>query len=172
MVESAVSLGRVDEFVGDLSGADQHYRQALEWARRMDPGPSLLQALIKSAHLRMLQGEDSHVGGLLDEAWTVASSIPDTLEYGPTLRVRAEWSMRQGDLEEAASLAGQALAAPTPLEETLATNIVLANIEAALSKPAPARSYAEEALRIAELLESPHWRNSAHIALAAAKSLD
>jgi DNA-binding SARP family transcriptional activator len=168
MVESAVSLGRVDEFVGNWSEANRRYSQALEWARRMDAGPGLLQALRHLAYLRMLQGDELCAQELLDQASAISNSIPDTLEYGPTLRVSAEWHLRHGDFEAALSLARHALAAPAQLEDTLAASLLLAHLEAAVARPEPATAYAREALRIAEQLESPHWRSWAHLAVAVA----
>jgi DNA-binding SARP family transcriptional activator len=165
-VESTVSLGEIDEHLGEWQHAESRYRRALAVAEEMDSGPAAVQARRHLGHLLMLRGDRAGAEGELTRAMELATSIKETLEFGPTLQALAEWSLQDNDLPAALALAERSLTTPGPIEHLLAGHVLLASIYVELGNHPRALASATRAHALAQQVESVHWLSATHLAVA------
>ena len=166
LIESTVSVGQLELLRGHWPAADAAHTRALHIAASIDPGPMTVLAHRSMAVVSSLLGRTARAAAELQSAYTLCQSIPETLEYAPTLLALAELALQQADLPVALTYANQALEAARPVEHVLAAHVMLARIQTLARAHRRARSHVAKALGAAETLASPVWLSRAHLALA------
>jgi tetratricopeptide (TPR) repeat protein len=106
----------------------------------------------------------------IDAAVDLAHTIPDTLEFAPTLLAEAELYAHRGDFERGLLLAQESLTRARPLEQIAEAQLTLAGIHLSLGNQAEAAVAATEALARATQLDSPRIISLAHLAMAEVRS--
>ena len=83
----------------------------------MDPAPCRVLAFRQRGYLRLRSGDRAAAAEDIEHALALAETIPETLEYGPTLLAKAELCLHQGELEAALAWGMQALARTRPVDQ-------------------------------------------------------
>jgi len=170
IVESTVGFGLVEQHAGRWDTAAAAFSEAVAVAETMDPAPCRVLALRQRGRLQLLLGDVRAAEADVDEAATLAQTIPETLEYAPTLLAEAELCIHEGKLERALSLAKESLLRARPLEQIAEAHIALAQIYLSLGALGEAVIEAAEGLARASQLDSPRIMSLAHLAMARVQS--
>ncbi|HEY1295046.1 MAG TPA: AAA family ATPase [Chloroflexota bacterium] len=165
-VESIVALGFVDQCLGRWRQALARYAVAVAIAEQLDPGPHRVLGLRHRGRLRLLAGDREVAAADLGEALALAETMPETLEYAPTLLAMAELRTDVGDLDGALDLALKSLEQARPLEQSVEARTVLARICLAQRDVPRAIAHATEAIDLATRLGSPRLMSLAHLVFA------
>jgi tetratricopeptide (TPR) repeat protein len=110
-----------------------------------------------------LIGECVSAAADLAEALSLAETMPETLEYAPTLLATAELCAHQGQFDRALTLATQALEHARTQDLIIEANIVVAELQLAQGDPAVADEHAAEAVARAGRLGAPRLLSRAHL---------
>jgi DNA-binding SARP family transcriptional activator len=168
-VEAMVGIGFVDQCVGRLDDARTRYLDAVKISERMDPSPQRVLALRHLGRLRLLMGQRTAAEAEIREALALAETMPETLEYPPTLLAMAELHACEGRFSKALQLARQSLDQTRPVDQLVEAHVVLAQIHQALGQGADAAEHAAEAVVHAGRLDSPRLLSLAHLVSAQAQ---
>jgi tetratricopeptide (TPR) repeat protein len=123
-------------------------------------------ALRHRGRLRLLAGDLAGAAADIDEAFVLSQTMPETLEFSPTLLAMAELMFAQGQTNEALTLAEQSLDHARPLDQMVEALIVLARLQLARSDRVRAYAYATEAVAQAVRRESPRLLGHAYLVMA------
>ena len=105
------SLGMSHLALDDLRIAERHIRQALKLRRELGEDPyGMVGSLLILGWIELRLGRPEEARKLLDEGLTLARRIVSPRSIGSALGGLARWHFETGDLDAAASLAGQSLA--------------------------------------------------------------
>jgi tetratricopeptide (TPR) repeat protein/transcriptional regulator with XRE-family HTH domain len=165
-IESLVALGLVDQRLGHRARAREKYEEAAGIASAIDPGPSTVLARRHLGRLRLLQGDQVGAEAELCSALALAETIPEALEYAPTLLAMAELRCELDDLESALDFAERSLEHARPVEHRAEAHLLLASLRRRAGDRARASAHVVEATAQANRLQSPRLLSLAHLARA------
>jgi hypothetical protein len=134
----------------------------------MDPGPATVLAHRERGRLRLICSPGKDADSDIDVAFSLGETIPQSIEYPPTLAVKAAQCLANRELPQALAFATRSLELAVILEHVVEARILLANLDLTCGNVAVSRRHAEEAIHEAERLRSPRLQALAHLATAQA----
>src|SRR5262249_33045530 len=137
------------------------YSSARAIAEQMDPCPQLVAASRRLGRLLMQDGDPASAPLILQAA-RLAESMPESLEYAPTILAQAEAHAADADLGMAVDFARRAVDINGTLEFKCEARLVLADLLLAVGSHDAGRAVAAEAMAAATQLNSPSLLARAH----------
>jgi tetratricopeptide (TPR) repeat protein len=165
-IEEIVALGFVDQCRGRWGQAMDRYAEAVAVAEQMDAGPHRVLALRHRGRLRVRVGDRVQAEADIGAVLALAETMPETLEYAPTLLAAAELRAEVGDLDGALDLASRSLEEARPLDQIVEAHIGLGRVSLARRDVPSAVAHSSRAVGQATLLGSPRLISLAHLVFA------
>jgi DNA-binding SARP family transcriptional activator/lipoprotein NlpI len=126
--EASVGLGLVFQHTGRWARARAAFESAAALAGDMDASPPQVMAQRHRGLLYLLTDDMSAACMALDDALELAKTIPESIEYAPSLLAMAQLRAAQGNRRAAIELGQESLNHAAPLQQLIEANILLANI--------------------------------------------
>jgi DNA-binding SARP family transcriptional activator len=166
MVESLIGLGLTYEHRQQLEPARVAYVRARDIAEGMDRGPQAIAALRHLGSLLLRGFNDPGGATYIRGAAAIASSMPQTLEFAPTLLALAHVASAEGRTGEGLAFARQALERGGTTEQQVEIRCALTELLTTEGQAELGESRAREAVALAEQLGSPRLQGVAYLALS------
>jgi DNA-binding SARP family transcriptional activator/class 3 adenylate cyclase len=162
VVDSLIGLGLVRQHRGDWASARASYTRAVEVASAMDPSPQLVASRRHLGQLLWLIGDQALAVDQIEQALSLARTIPRSIEYAPTLLAKLHWY--RGSVAEAIELVQQSLVAGMTAELAVEARVLLAVLHVTSQRPDLAQPHIEDALHLAERMGAPRLLGLSHLA--------
>jgi len=166
VVESSVALGLIEQHRGRWDKAAAAFGEATTLANSMDPAPGRVLACRQQGQLRLRMGDRIAAAADIERALALAETIPETLEYGPTLLAKAELCLHEGNLVSALGFGIQALIRTRPVDQIVEAHIILSQVHLALGHVDEAQSHADQGVALATRLDAPRLQCLTHLGAA------
>jgi DNA-binding SARP family transcriptional activator len=168
MVESLIGIGLMHEYRGQWPRARDAYLRAWRIAADMDRGPQTIAASRHLGNLLVRVFDDREGAIYLREASAMVQTMPQTVEYAPTLLALAQLARVTGDVTEGLEYARQAGELGGTAEFQVELRCLLAELLITSGQADVAVARAAEGVPIAEQLGSPRLLGLAYLALSRA----
>jgi predicted ATPase/DNA-binding SARP family transcriptional activator len=167
-VEATLGLGFVLQQTGRWGEAATTYTDAAFIAAEMDPSPPRVAVARYQGQLQLLIGNTAPAAVHLEEALRLASSMPESIEYAPSLLAMGHLRAAQHELDVAIDFARESLDRARQLQHQAEANIALANFFLKGGDADASSRHAAAALGQATTLRCPWLVSAAHLAQAEA----
>jgi tetratricopeptide (TPR) repeat protein len=170
-IDVLIQLGRIAAQEDSHLRARELYEKALRAAEQIDPSPSLVAAH-RTLGLLLLRTHEVAAGAAqIQQAVTVAETMPDSLEYNPTLLALAELKAHQGDIHAALRAVDGVLGTLNPAPLRAEAEVLYSELLLLAGRLDDADRHAALAMALAETLGAPlllgmAYRAAGQVALA------
>jgi tetratricopeptide (TPR) repeat protein len=166
LIESLAGLGLVQQYLARWDLAVEAFTEAVSIAHTIDPAPPVVLALRHLGRFHLVRSDQARAEAAIGEALLLAQTMPQTLEYAPTLLAMAQLRASSADLDGALRYAQQSVDCARTAEQLTEVHIELARLKLVAGDAESAAANAATAVTFAERLGSPRLLSLAYLVAA------